>query len=61
MTLVHGRQQPNVLRRTCMLVILAECTLVNRARVVFTMAIDGRSYVRRGTGFDTWLPASASQ
>ena len=25
------------------------------ARVVFTMAIDGRAYVRRGTGFDTRL------
>ena len=29
--------------------------LTGNARVVFTMAIDGRAYARRGTGFDTRL------
>ena len=29
--------------------------LAGNARVVFTMAIDGRAYARRGTGFDTRL------
>ena len=29
--------------------------LAARARVVFTMAIDGRAYARRGTAFDTRL------
>ena len=30
------------------------------ARTVFTMAIDGRAYARRGTGFDTRLPSSSA-
>ena len=33
----------------------AFASLAGRARVVFTMAVDGRAYARRGTGFDTRL------
>ena len=33
----------------------AFASLGDEARVVFTMAIDGRAYARRGTGFDTRL------
>ncbi len=33
----------------------AFASLSDEARVIFTMAIDGRAYARRGTGFDTRL------